>query len=56
MMMSSYAKNKLLVVFQLPNISVDIAKCGAIFHKFIQYTHFCRLQKMTGPDGTIYSW
>ena len=30
---------------QLPNISVDIAKCGAIFHKFIQYTHFCRLQK-----------
>ena len=41
--MSSYAKNYRCV--QALNISVDVAKCVEIFHKFTQYTHLLSLTK-----------
>ena len=43
--MSSYAKNKLQMC-SVPNISVDVAKCGESFTNSPSTLTFCLLQKM----------
>ena len=41
---------------QSPNISIDVTKCGEIFHKFTLYTNCLSVTKNTCLDWTIYSW
>ena len=36
---------KSALTVQSPNISLDVAKCGEIFHKFTQYTHYLSVTK-----------